>query len=542
MSAVNGPGLTDTREEEPPQPSAGQHGAGAWPETSRWVWPAGYVIAAILLFLCYLRVSGTQGVTSDGASIALQGWDILHGNWLLKGWSLADVTFYTTEIPEYMLVEIFRGIGPADVHISAALTYTLLVVLAGLVAKGNKTGKEGLIRVLIASGIMIAPQVGPGAFLLLLSPDHIGTGVPLLLIYLILDRAPRRWWLPPLTGVLLVWVLIADRIALTICVVPIVVVCAVRAYRGIVQRGEPARDQWFEFSLGASALVAVGVSSAIVSEISRLGGFVSAPLTTTFASSSAWPGNFSLTAEGVFGLYGADFTGRSLGVQTGIALLHIAGLALACWAFCRAVRRFFDCDMITQFLVVGIVANIAAFAFSVLPTTYWSDREISAVLPFGAVLAGRLLAEKATRVKLLPALAAVGCCYILALGYGVTRHQAPAHDQALANWLGAHHLTAGLGSYAEGNSVKLDSHDTIQLSAPTWQANGVYPGKHLAKDSDFDPRIYDANFVVTTKQDGLGFYIPPAWIIHAFGQPAHVYHYEYWTIMTYNKNLLTELR
>ena len=28
---------------------------------------------------------------------------------------------------------------------------------------------------------MIAPQVGPGAFLLLLSPDHIGTGVPLLL-------------------------------------------------------------------------------------------------------------------------------------------------------------------------------------------------------------------------------------------------------------------------------------------------------------------------------------------------------------------------
>lgn len=542
MSAVNGPGLADTRAERVPPPSAGRHGAAAWLEGGRWVWPAGYTVAAILLFLCYLRVSGTQAVTSDGASIALQGWDLLHGNWLLKGWSLADVTFYTTEIPEYALVEIFRGIGPADVHVSAALTYTLLVVLAGLVAKGNKTGKEGLVRVLIASGIMIAPQIGPGAFLLLLSPDHVGTGVPLLLIYLILDRAPRRWWVPPLTGVLLVWVLIADRIALTICVLPIVVVCAVRAYRGLVQRGEPPWDQWYEFALAGSALVAVAVSSAIVDEISSLGGFVSAPLMTSFAPSYEWPAHFSLTAEGVLGLYGADVTGRALGVQTGIALLHLAGLALACWAFCRAIRRFFDCDMLTQFLVVGIVANLAAFAFSVLPTTYWSNREIAAVLPFGAVLAGRLLADKLIQARLLPVLAAVGCCYILALGYGVTRHQTAPHDQALTNWLEAHHYTAGLGSYAEGNSVKLDSHDTIQLSAPTWTATGVYPGKHLAKASDFDPRLYDANFVVTTKQDGSGFYIPPAWIVHAFGRPAHIYHYEYWTIMTYNKNLLTELR
>jgi hypothetical protein len=542
MSAANGPGLTEAVPEDDSSPAPWWRREGGQPWSARWLWSVGYTVAAILLFLCYLRVSGTKGVTSDGASIALQGWDVLHGNWLLKGWSLADVTFYTTEIPEYALVEIFRGIGPADVHVSAALTYTLLVVLAGLVAKGKATGKEGLIRVLIASGIMIAPQLGPGVFLLLLSPDHIGTGVPLLLIYLVLDRAPRRWWLPPLAGVLLVWVLIADRIALTICVLPIVVVCAIRAYQAIVQRGEAARDHWYELSLAGAAIVAAGVSAAIVSEISRLGGFVSAPLNTMFAQSSTWPAHISLTAEGVLGLYGADVTGRQLGLQTAIALIHLAGVALACWAFCRAVRRFFDCDMVTQFLTVGIVANLAAFAFSVLPNTYWDDREISAVLPFGAVLAGRLLADRLTKARLLPALAAIGCCYLLALGYAVTRPPEAAHDQALSDWLTAHHLTAGLGSYAEGNSVKIDSHDTIQLSAPTWRANGVYPGKHLAKSSDFDPRAHYANFVVTTTQDGAAFYIPPAWIIHAFGPPAHTYHYESWTIMTWNKNLLTELR
>src|SRR6201987_4799414 len=78
----------------------------------RWAWLGGSAVVAIVLFFFYLRISGTQAVTSDGASIALQAWDMLHGNWLLRGWTLTDVSFYTTELPEYVLVEIFRGLGP----------------------------------------------------------------------------------------------------------------------------------------------------------------------------------------------------------------------------------------------------------------------------------------------------------------------------------------------------------------------------------------------------------------------------------------------
>ena len=96
--------------------------------TTGLIWLGGYLAAGFLLFLCYLRISGTASVTSDGGLSAMQAWDMLHGNWLLSGWALGDVTYYTTELPEYVLVEIFRGLGPADVHISGAITYTLLVV------------------------------------------------------------------------------------------------------------------------------------------------------------------------------------------------------------------------------------------------------------------------------------------------------------------------------------------------------------------------------------------------------------------------------
>ena len=100
------------------------------------------------------------------------------------------------------------------------------------------------------------------------------------------------------------------------------------------------------------------------------------------------------------------------------------------------------------------------------------------MLPFGAVLAGRVLAERLTAARLLPVLAAVGCCYLVALGYGVSRPQVAAHDQALSQWLTEHHLTTGLSSYADGNSLILDSHGSLQVYAPFWSATHALQAGH----------------------------------------------------------------
>ena len=79
----------------------------------RWAWPAALAVAAVVLFLCYLRLSGTAPANSDGSDQALQAWDMLHGNWLLRGWTVGDVSYYTTELPEYIVVEKILGLGPA---------------------------------------------------------------------------------------------------------------------------------------------------------------------------------------------------------------------------------------------------------------------------------------------------------------------------------------------------------------------------------------------------------------------------------------------
>ena len=129
----------------------------------RWLAALAWLLVAAVLFVCYLHISRSEPANSDGAANALQAWDMLHGNLLLHNWWLSDVSFYTTELPEYMLVELVHGLNADVVHVAAALTYTLLVLLAAVLAKGHAIGREAAARMLLAGGIMVAPQLGTAA-------------------------------------------------------------------------------------------------------------------------------------------------------------------------------------------------------------------------------------------------------------------------------------------------------------------------------------------------------------------------------------------
>src|SRR5216683_1280435 len=367
----------------------------------RLAWLAGLIAAGIGLYLCYLYVSRTARVGSDGASNALQAWDMLHGNPLLRGWTVTDVSFYTTELPEYMLVELVRGLNADVLHVSAAISYTLVVLTGAMLARGRATGREGFVRLLIAAGIMIAPQLGPGVFILVFQPDHIGTQAPLLLTWLVLDRFPRRWYVPVLVGAMLAWVDIADRLVLLIGVAPLAAVSAVRAYQALVQRREGLRGAWFDLSLLAAAGASAEIASTVVRQIGAHGGYTVLPVANALAPIGQMSAHSWLAVQSVFGLYGADFFGMSSpGLDAGIAFLHLIGLGLALWGLWLVIRRFFSCeDRIAQILALGILVNVAAYLLSATPTTYWSAREMAGVLPAGAVLAGRMLGARFLAVR-----------------------------------------------------------------------------------------------------------------------------------------------
>ena len=446
-----------------------------------------------MLFVAYLRMSGTYAATSDGADQALQGWDMLHGNWLLHGWTLGDVTYYTTEIPEYALVEVFRGLGADVVHIAGAVTYTLLVLAVGLLARGRATGREGLVRLAVGAGIMLAPQFGNATHLLLSQPDHLGTQLPLLLVFLMLDRAPRRWYVPVAAGAVLAWVIVADRVALLTAVVPLAVVCGARVLLAVLRHRRSLASQWYELSLVAASALSYAAAEVAVRLIGALGGYRVTPVASaTLAHLHTFPRRFVVAFEGILNMYGGDFFhisenspfgpglgGLPLAAGVALAVVHLAGVALAVWGFFRAFRHFFDPgDLVSPVLATAIAINVAAYSVSIVSARVWDAREIVAVLPFGAVLAGRMVAgslgrARLGRARLTPVLAAglagVLACYLAGLGYGAAQSPVPDNEQAVIPWLEAHHLTSGLGTYAEANLLTLDSGGRLAIRDVAWR-------------------------------------------------------------------------
>jgi hypothetical protein len=110
--------------------ACGTRGNPAW-RPRRLAWALALAVALAAMFLLSLSQSLTTALSSDEASNILQAQAMLYGNPLLRGWWTSDVSFYTTELPEYALVVAARGVSPDVVHICGALTYTLSAVLAG---------------------------------------------------------------------------------------------------------------------------------------------------------------------------------------------------------------------------------------------------------------------------------------------------------------------------------------------------------------------------------------------------------------------------
>jgi hypothetical protein len=536
---------------------------------SRLAWIAATTVAVIALFFAYLFESRTQGVNSDAASVVLIGWDMTHGNPLLHGWLLADVSFWTFEAPIDGVVGLLTGLHPDIAHITAAFVYTLLVVTVALVAKGTASGREGITRALLAAGVVVAPAFFASARVLLLAPDHIGVAVPVLVTWLLIDRAGPRPWVPPMVCGLLIWAQLDDPVASIAGALPLAVVCAARAMAGTVglvwvRWRKRRRFDWvprprsvaavpgYDAALAVAAVSSYVLTSLIVSAIRADGGFQLRPIPGGY-NLVPWaqvPQNLQWTGQNLLYLFG----GTTWGQPTWLGILHWAGLGIALAGLLAGIASLFRLqygDRVTQTLAVDILAMLAAGALSHLMLPMSGAHEIAVVLPFGAVLGGRTVggwlardAKSRTRrvavAVLTPALALVGVGLLAQLGYDAARPQRPPETQALADFLVAHGLTSGLAGYWQSASTTVDSGGLVHIAAVN--SGGGYGYAWESKSDWYDPAVSTANFVVTTSfPPSASGYARPDSVLRWYGQPQLVYQAGYYTIMVYDYNLLTRV-
>jgi hypothetical protein len=473
---------------------------------------------------------------------------------------------------------------------------------------------------------MLAPQLGYGAFVLLLSPDHVGTQLPLLAGWLLLDLAPRGWWVPAILCLLLAVVQFADRVAVLTAVLPLIVVCAAAVAR---RRPRPSADGqgrgglagwterragglagrwavacWFELALIAGGVLSAGVAWAAARLLAAAGGFAGHPFPLTLAPLSQLWTHAWLTGWGVLELYGGNFIGVAGWAGFTFAVLHLIGLGLAIVAVGVALARFVrpgrphppeasgTAQLVDSVLAVAVAANLVGYLLSTAPGTVlgtgYDAREIAAVLPLGAVLAGRVFGAPLARRVLggMPdgplardvsggrgagaasdgrgwvaggaksrVRSKISICisfilflgiagYIGSFGYSAAQGAAPGQESALAGWLVAHGLRYGLGG-SSSNVVTVDSGGRVVVLPVAVRAGRVRALRYQTPTAAYDPRLHDANFLVTAvpgAQPGETTATAAYSVVRAtFGPPARSYRFDGYAVAVWYVNLLTRM-
>ncbi len=495
----------------------------------RWLAVAGCVAGCLALIAIFVRISMTARVMSDGATIALQSWDMLHGHLLLHGWQVSDLNCYFIELPVIAVAEGLFGLGDFAQHVGSALTYTLVAVVAMAAAMTGSYGTVRAVRCGIVLTVLAAPLFAGTMFLVVEEPDHIGTTALIIGSFLLIDRfAGRRFAVP-----LLLVVLTAGQFDdLTVRYVAVPAVLAVCALRAVAARSFRSPDALMAYT----ALASVPLSALFSKLWVHIGGFVTPSLWQGLAPVRKWPHHVRITWANIRVLYGAHgVTNIAPGPKAyfGLACLLAAVFGFACvaWRWRRASRT-------DQMIAVAVICNVGMY----VPSGFaypGNAHELALLLPSGAVLAARALTPARiarTRVA-FAAIAAVALVAALPLAYAATRPSFQPPKAPLAAFLEAHRLTYGLGTYDDGPTVTVLSHNAVQLVPIHVGATTLAPYTFEAKRQWYSPALHDATFVVARPD----LRTPPSLFLHYFGAPAATYRLDNWVIMVYRKNLLSLL-
>ncbi len=212
--------------------------------------------------------------------------------------------------------------------------------------------------------------------------------MPLLVAWLLIDRDPKtpkspgaryRWLTPAVVCVILGVTAIADASVLLTGIIPLVLVCLVRACPGVM-RGKRTEPKG-----GISCpWPGPGGRRARLLRAARHHGPRRIPRVARPERHGAHQplgARSEVDVPGVLELFGADFYQARPGIEVAFAVVHLVGAILVVGALLLALARFFRfTDLLIPVFAVGIVLNLGAYLTSTRSHGILSTREIAGVL------------------------------------------------------------------------------------------------------------------------------------------------------------------
>jgi hypothetical protein len=504
---------------------------------------AAMLLVTALFFALALSQSLTHTWNSDTASVALQGWDLVHGHLLLHGWWASDVNFYTFDAPIYGLCALVLGLGGTALHVAGALIYTLVFLSACWLAKGRSHGSVYWFRVALVALLMTAVLFEDGLLgTVMLVPDHNGTIVFVFVAYVLYSRYAARRWTPWAMLVLLTLGQLGDVSIRYVLVPSLLLVWAADALR--------TRRSWRlrapENLLALAALISVALSFLLRAVMKHFGAYYLTPAHAAIAPRSTWGWRFTGTWQSLLSLFGVSVFRFPGGSAFRDAITFAGGFALVCGVLSvlAVLIRWTKVDVADRLLAVTCIAYVGAYEFSTVGSPgAGGGYEFVGVIAMFAVLGARMISPLRPLRAPVPravvtVVAALGA--LTSLVSGTSLFQPVVRDplQPLAGWLQQHDLTYGLAGYWNSAPVTVYSGGRVKVRQVYLAPKGFVPQTWGADQQWYVPAQNDANFVIAQQNPRAA--MTPAQVEGAFGKPAEIYQVDGYTILVYDYNLLTK--
>ena len=414
------------------------------------------------------RVARVYPVSSDDATGVLEADAVLRGNVLLRGWTLSNVSFTTTDLPFYIAGVAIYGMRPSLLRDGPVAVYMVAVALGALLARGRKRGGRATLGIAALLVLLCLPAGGLAEFVTK-GYIRVGTTLGLFAALVAIDVPEGKrvgWGRIALFTFFLTMTLVADSFALVLGVLPVVLVGASGARR---------ERPYGELNLWAVSLAAVGSVAAargISWLIEVLGGYrvVRAGFLDFLAyRNTLWVVSRNVLAlgENLSTLYRCGFPVEFTTYSVVVSLACLIGPLFVCWSIFRGAPALVrgrrsgatgQMDFVGNVLWCSIMLCAAAYLASSIPKDRATARYFVPFVLSGAVLTGRVLADRVRDVRF-----AVAGMTVLGIAYGFTvwddlrKPAAVDHAVELADVLAERGLKYGYGPFWDASIVTASS-------------------------------------------------------------------------------------
>ena len=134
--------------------------------------------------------------------------------------------------------------------------------------------------------------------------------MPLLVIWLLIDRWRPRWYVPVLVLVLFTLTMVGNSVVVLTGIAPLVLVGVGRGLTELIRRGIRHAPAWYELSLAAAAAAAGVAGSYGPRVMAALGGYQQSPVEADTDLSQLQHGSW-VTLQAFLELFGANIVNPS---------------------------------------------------------------------------------------------------------------------------------------------------------------------------------------------------------------------------------------